>query len=52
VGTWRIPENGYFFVGDDRPHSCDSRVWGSVPRHDLIGPLLLTYWPPSRLSVH
>jgi signal peptidase I len=52
VGTWRVPENGYFFVGDDRPHSCDSRVWGSVPRHDLIGPLLLTYWPPSRLSVH
>jgi signal peptidase I len=52
VGTWRVPGGRYFFIGDDRPHSCDSRVWGSVPRHDLIGPLFLTYWPPSRLSLH
>jgi signal peptidase I len=52
VGTWKVPAGGYFFVGDDRPHSCDSRTWGSVPRHDLIGPLLVTYWPPDRLSLH
>jgi signal peptidase I len=52
TGTWRVPEGKYFFVGDDRPHSCDSRVWGSVPRGNLIGPILLTYWPPLRLSFH
>jgi signal peptidase I len=51
-GTWHVPEGKYFFVGDDRPHSCDSRVWGSVPRANLIGPVLLTYWPPLRLSLH
>jgi signal peptidase I len=52
VGRWVVPSGSYFFVGDDRPHSCDSRTWGSVPRHNLIGPLLVTYWPPTRLSLH
>jgi len=51
-GTWRVPAGQYFFMGDDRIHSCDSRVWGSVPRHDLIGPVLLTYWPPDRIALH
>ena len=51
-GTWHVPAGSYFFLGDDRIHSCDSRVWGSVPRHSLIGPVLLTYWPPGRISLH
>jgi signal peptidase I len=50
-GTWpRIPADRYFFLGDDRVHSCDSRTWGTVPRSDLIGPVLLTYWPPDRIA--
>jgi signal peptidase I len=50
TGTWHVPKGRYFLVGDDRAHSCDSRVWGTVPRSSLIGPILLTYWPPDRLS--
>ena len=46
-GTWHVPSGHYFFMGDDRMHSCDSRVWGSVPRSSLVGPVLLTYWPPT-----
>ena len=49
-GTWHVPPGQYFFLGDDRSHSCDSRTWGSVPRSSLIGPVVLTYWPPSRIS--
>jgi signal peptidase I len=52
TGTWHVPKGHYFFVGDDRAHSCDSRTWGTVPRSGLIGPILLTYWPPGRLSFH
>ena len=52
TGSWHVPAGQYFFLGDDRTHSCDSRTWGSVPRKNLIGPLLLTYWPPTRLSLH
>jgi signal peptidase I len=51
-GTWHVPPGHYFFMGDDRVHSCDSRTWGSVPRKSLIGPVMATYWPPNRLSFH
>jgi signal peptidase I len=51
-GSWTVPKSSYFFLGDNRRLSCDSRQWGSVPRHNLIGPLFLTYWPPNRLSTH
>jgi signal peptidase I len=47
-GYWVVPRGHYFFMGDDRAHSCDSRQWGSVPRSSLIGPVLFTYWPPGR----
>jgi signal peptidase I len=49
-GTWHVPAGQYFFLGDDRSHSCDSRTWHSVPRSSLIGPVVLTYWPPDRIS--
>jgi signal peptidase I len=51
-GTWTVPKGRYFFMGDNRNKSCDSRQWGSVPRHNLIGPLVVTYWPPDRVSTH
>jgi signal peptidase I len=50
--TWRVPAGDYFMVGDNRPESCDSRSWGAVPRSNLIGPVILTYWPPGRISYH
>jgi signal peptidase I len=53
TGSWpRIAPGHYFFLGDDRANSCDSRVWGTVPRSSLIGPAIVTYWPPSRWAVH
>jgi signal peptidase I len=52
-GAWpRIAPGHYFFLGDDRANSCDSRRWGTVPRTDLIGPAILTYRPPSRWGWH
>ena len=48
----RIPPGHYFFLGDNRADSCDSRTWGTVPRSSLIGPVILTYWPPNRIAWH
>jgi signal peptidase I len=50
TGQWVVPAGHYFMMGDNRAQSCDSRVWGSVPRVDLIGPVFAVYWPPQRIS--
>ena len=48
--AWVVPAGHYFFLGDDRAHSCDSRTWGPVPRSSLLGPVVFTYWPPNRIG--
>jgi signal peptidase I len=51
VGTMRrIPARMYLVEGDNRAHSCDSRVWGLVPRDNIIGKVVLTYWPLGRIG--
>ena len=44
----RLGKDEYFMMGDNRLGSCDSRTWGAVPRSSFIGPVVATYWPPTR----
>jgi signal peptidase I len=50
-GPQRIPAGHYFFMGDNRQFSCDSRRWGTVERSALIGKVIAVYWPPNRISI-
>ena len=49
--TETVPPGRFVMLGDNRTHSCDSRVWGTVPRENLIGKVFAVYWPPSRLGL-
>jgi signal peptidase I len=48
----RVVDGRYFLQGDNRGASCDSRVWGTVPKSSLIGRVVATYWPLGRISFH
>jgi signal peptidase I len=51
ITNQKVAQNRFFVMGDNRPESCDSRVWGTVPRSDIIGKAVLIFWPLSRLSI-
>jgi signal peptidase I len=48
---YRIPKDEYYVMGDNRAQSCDSRVWGALPRSNVIGKVFAVYWPPKRISL-
>jgi signal peptidase I len=46
--TLRVPEGGFFAMGDNSSNSSDGRVWGFVPAKDAVGRPLFIYFPFTR----
>ena len=45
-----VGEHEYYVLGDNRPHSDDSRNWGMVPEENIIGKAWIGYWPLKRFG--
>lgn len=46
-GSWVVPDDSLFMLGDNRNSSSDSHSWGMVPLKNVIGKAEIVYWPPT-----
>lgn len=49
--TRTLASNEYFVMGDNRGASSDSRIWGPVPRENIMGRALIRLLPPSIFGI-
>ena len=50
--TTILKEGEYFLLGDNRTNSLDSRVWGALPRENIVGRVLVRVYPLSQFALH
>ncbi len=46
-----VPPGKYLVFGDNRQHSSDSREWGYITKDEIIGRVLLRYWPQDEIGI-
>jgi signal peptidase I len=54
AGRWcdvLLGPNEYFVMGDNRPNSSDSRIWGPVTNSQIVGKAWLLYYPFSEFGL-
>ena len=51
-GPLTLGPDEYFVMGDNRANSRDSRVFGPITADQIVGQVVLRYWPPSEITLY
>ncbi|WP_419883319.1 signal peptidase I [Peribacillus sp. B-H-3] len=51
TGRTKVPKDSLFVLGDNRPISNDSRIFGFIPQKSVIGKVKLQVWPLSEIGI-
>lgn len=50
LGYTKIPQNMYLVLGDNRVDSLDSREIGLISKKDIIGKIIIRFWPINKFK--
>lgn len=46
-----LKEDEYFVLGDNRAVSADSRIWGALPKKNIVGRVLVRLFPFQKIEI-
>ena len=50
-GPFKLGDDEYFMMGDNRGSSFDSRYWGTLKRDRFVGRAITVFWPINRIKI-